>query len=245
MQRKANRIKVLHSTDAHSVLFLARHGEGWHNVAEAFYGTPAWDCYWAEENGNGTISWVTALCSLSQGPDALLTPRGIGQALQVNEAWKAQIKALIPIPQRFYSSPLSRAASTLNLTWSDIIIDVPRYVHPIFLEDLRESIGLHTCDKRRSKDYLRKQYPKFIFRRHFSRADDLWTPKYQETSEQQTLRLQRVLDWIWRHDDNTYISVTAHSGTIAAILRNIGHREFKVQTGGMIPVVVKAFEKVS
>ena len=27
----------------YKVLYLARHGEGTHNVAEAFYGTPAWD----------------------------------------------------------------------------------------------------------------------------------------------------------------------------------------------------------
>ena len=27
----------------YKVLYLGRHGEGYHNVAEAFYGTPAWD----------------------------------------------------------------------------------------------------------------------------------------------------------------------------------------------------------
>ena len=37
----------------------------------------------------------------------------------------------------------------------------------------------------------------------------------------------------------TYISITAHGGTVAAILANIGHREWRLQTGGMIPVVVK------
>jgi hypothetical protein len=42
-----------------SVLFLARHGEGFHNIAESFYGTPAWNCYWAQRYGNGTITWVT------------------------------------------------------------------------------------------------------------------------------------------------------------------------------------------
>jgi hypothetical protein len=28
---------------SYKVLFLARHGEGYHNLAEAFYGTEAWD----------------------------------------------------------------------------------------------------------------------------------------------------------------------------------------------------------
>jgi len=27
----------------YKVLFLARHGEGYHNVAESYYGTPAWN----------------------------------------------------------------------------------------------------------------------------------------------------------------------------------------------------------
>jgi len=28
---------------AYKVLFLGRHGQGYHNVAEEFYGTEAWD----------------------------------------------------------------------------------------------------------------------------------------------------------------------------------------------------------
>lgn len=27
----------------YKVLYMGRHGEGYHNVAEAYYGTPAWD----------------------------------------------------------------------------------------------------------------------------------------------------------------------------------------------------------
>ena len=27
----------------YKLLYMGRHGEGYHNVAEAFYGTPAWD----------------------------------------------------------------------------------------------------------------------------------------------------------------------------------------------------------
>jgi hypothetical protein len=29
--------------ESYKVLFLGRHGQGWHNVAEAKYGTKAWD----------------------------------------------------------------------------------------------------------------------------------------------------------------------------------------------------------
>lgn len=27
----------------YKLFFLGRHGEGWHNAAESFYGTPAWN----------------------------------------------------------------------------------------------------------------------------------------------------------------------------------------------------------
>lgn len=27
----------------YKILFMGRHGEGWHNAAESFYGTPAWN----------------------------------------------------------------------------------------------------------------------------------------------------------------------------------------------------------
>jgi hypothetical protein len=29
--------------ESYKVLFLGRHGQGWHNVAETKYGTKAWD----------------------------------------------------------------------------------------------------------------------------------------------------------------------------------------------------------
>jgi hypothetical protein len=37
-----------------NILSVGRHGQGYHNVAEAFYGTQAWDCYWSLRDGNST-----------------------------------------------------------------------------------------------------------------------------------------------------------------------------------------------
>jgi hypothetical protein len=112
---------------------------------------------------------------------------------------------------------------------------------PIFIEGLRESIGLHTCDRRRDKQYLQDTYPGYNFQCGFTNEDRLWRPVYQETPEQQALRLRPVLDSWWENDPSTYISATSHSGTITAILENVGHRVFNVQTGGMIPVVVRGY----
>lgn len=38
------------------VFFFGRHGEGWHNVAERYYGTSEWDCYWSKQNGDGNMT---------------------------------------------------------------------------------------------------------------------------------------------------------------------------------------------
>lgn len=57
-------------------------------------------------------------------------------------------------------------------------------------------------------------------------------------------RLRDLLYDIFEHDENTVLSLTAHSGAIASILNVVGHREFALATGAMIPVVVRV-EKVA
>ena len=53
-------------------------------------------------------------------------------------------------------------------------------------------------------------------------------------------RMKKLLDDIFAHDDSTYISFTTHSGSIASLLRVVGHREFRLPTGAVIPVLIKA-----
>jgi len=48
------------------------------------------------------------------------------------------------------------------------------------------------------------------------------------------------LDRLFENDhDDTYISVTAHSGWINGVLRVIGRENYALPTGGLIVVVVK------
>lgn len=51
-----------------------------------------------------------------------------------------------------------------------------------------------------------------------------------------------MLEQVWQEDRNEFISMTAHSGTIAAILGAVGHRAFTLPTGGLIVVAVKGVE---
>ncbi|KAG8790086.1 hypothetical protein FRC12_012777 [Ceratobasidium sp. 428] len=110
-------------------------------------------------------------------------------------------------------------------------------------KDLREMIGIHTTDKRRSKSYIQQTFPNFDIEPGFSEEDELWTPTTRETDAEMEPRLKRALDHIFGSlldEDDTYISVTAHSGTIAAALRVLGHREYRLPTGGVVPVVIRA-----
>ncbi|KAM0793388.1 hypothetical protein ACM66B_000841 [Microbotryomycetes sp. NB124-2] len=214
------------------VLYVARHGQGYHNVAEAKYGTPAWNEYWSRLETDGEITW---------GPDPELTPLGVSQAKANNAAWKRRIEQGAPLPQTLYSSPLSRSAKTLELTWGDILIE--KYgVRPLVKERLRETIGLHTCDKRSDRSILEKRFASFRFEATFSEHDQLWSPDFQESDQQQALRTQQVLNEIFATDSNAVACITAHGGTIKSLLRVVGHRDVAVPPGGWIPLVVKAVD---
>ena len=77
----------------------------------------------------------------------------------------------------------------------------------------------------------------------FSEEDPLWEADYREPRSARKYRLSQLLDDVFAHDQNVFLSLTAHSGAIASILEAIGHRTFALETGGVIPVFVKA-EKV-
>ena len=61
----------------------------------------------------------------------------------------------------------------------------------------------------------------------------------------QTKRMKRLLDEVFVEvgDDVTFISLTSHSGAIKAILKVLNHRPFKLHTGDVLPVFVKAKQR--
>lgn len=54
------------------------------------------------------------------------------------------------------------------------------------------------------------------------------------------MRLKSALDAIFSHDAAEFVSVTAHSGAITSILSVVGHRPFRLATGAVLPVFVRA-----
>ncbi|KUJ11981.1 phosphoglycerate mutase family protein [Mollisia scopiformis] len=229
--------QINHESDSNTqykVLYMGRHGQGYHNAAESYYGTEAWDCYWSLQDGNETSTWA----------DALLTDIGIAEAKKANKFWQSLISdQKISTPQSYYTSPLLRCMQTAEHTFTGLTLPADRPFIPMIKELVREVIGVHTCDRRSTKTVIHGKYPNWPFEEGFAEEDELWSATLRETAEAQDQRTKVVLDDIFSNDENTHISISSHSGEISSILRVLGHRAFALSTGQMIPVLVK-IEKV-
>ncbi|KAK0920992.1 putative phosphoglycerate mutase pmu1 [Friedmanniomyces endolithicus] len=112
-QHSTTFLRTLPSTSppgtSHKLFYLARHGQGYHNVAEAFYGKEAWDAHWSALEGNGTMTW----------DDALLTGLGEEQAREAGRFLERQFGSGVgmPVPGGWVVSPLRRCLETAGLTW--------------------------------------------------------------------------------------------------------------------------------
>ncbi|KIJ31716.1 hypothetical protein M422DRAFT_36152 [Sphaerobolus stellatus SS14] len=217
---------------SYKVLFLGRHGQGFHNTVESIYGTEEWNRKWARLNGDGNIVW---------GPDPKLTELGIEQAKTAHNAWIEELKAGIPLPESLYSSPFNRAIHTALITFDGILINMPegQQKRPLIKELLREMNGVHTCDKRGPRSLIEETFPEFDIEPGLSEDDLLWQEDHRETEEEITSRLQEALADIFSHESATYISITAHSGTLRALMRVINAAPRPLPTGGVLAFVVK------
>ncbi len=141
-------------------------------------------------NGNGTITW---------GPDAQLTPKGISQAQDVHALWQQEMNegGGIPLPTRLFVSPLSRALDTLQITFAGLVDHPP----PSIIENLRDAYGLRTPDLRHKKSWIRMRHPNFLFEDGFNEDDELWVPDVREADEHVRERVKIALDELVRLED--------------------------------------------
>ena len=146
----------------------------------------------------------------------------------------------IPVPEKYYVSPLHRCLATANITFNGLRLPAQQPFIPEVKELLREVIGIHTCDRRSNKNYIHTNFPTCTFEPGFAEEDETWRPDIREDHLAHDVRMKKLLDDIFTHDDSTYISFTTHSGSIASLLRVVGHPEFYIPTGAVIPVLIKA-----
>ncbi|KAH8080188.1 histidine phosphatase superfamily [Filobasidium floriforme] len=211
----------------YKLLFCGRHAQGWHNVASEKYPQALWDGDYAKRTTDGEIVW---------GPDAELTPLGQQQAITLHEAWKSNLAAGCPKPEKWLCSPFTRTADTMRLSFGEVL----KGEKPVFVEGLREIFGEQTCDQRRSKSYLAERFPDYEFEAGFAEEDPLWKPDERELEVNRRVRVREQLYRIFDECDETYISITSHACSTLSLCAVLRHRIFKLGTSGMIPIIVKA-----
>ncbi|OAP65581.1 hypothetical protein AYL99_01553 [Fonsecaea erecta] len=219
------------------LLFLGRHGNGYHNIAERYYGNVAWDCHYAALDGDpdGIMTWS----------DAHLSKEGQRQAREVNTFWRKQIaEQKMSLPELWLASPLDRAMETADITFQGILPDRAK-LEAIVMEKLREGTGIHTCDRRSDVSYIRQRFPSFNVDSdpYLTETDEFYDADRREPESALTERLRAFMDSLMgRHDlidGRERVSITSHSGAIGALLRVLGHRQFSLGTGAVIPVFIR------
>ncbi|OHF02361.1 phosphoglycerate mutase [Colletotrichum orchidophilum] len=216
----------------YKVLYLTRHGLGFHNVQAAKVGTAEWDRYWSHLDGDGVVTWL----------DAELVDTGIQQAKDLGTFWAhATTVEGVPFPASFYTSPLRRCLETSRLAFGSLVEarGQQQEFRPLVKEGLRERMTDHTCDKRGPRSWIGRAYPRYIIEPGFTEEDQLWKADRFETTEEHVARKQQVLDEIFSTDPAQFVSLTVHSYAISAILKVGGQEEFRVREGSSIALLVR------
>lgn len=145
----------------------------------------------------------------------------------------------MPVPDAWIASPLMRCLKTAELEWASL--KLPGF-KPTIKELAREVMGEHTCDRRSSRSAIHTAYPEWPIEEGFTEEDELWQADHRETHAEHDVRTLEFLDQVFEGEgrEASVLSLTSHSGAIASLMRVIGHREFRLGTGGMVPVLVKA-----
>ncbi|KAI1047539.1 hypothetical protein LB505_014074 [Fusarium chuoi] len=220
---------------SHKILLVARHGHGVHNDVMEEVGSEEWKKHWSKLPGDSNRTWL----------DAELVEKGVQQAKDLGKLYTEGIRhAGFPVPDTIYTSPLARGLKTTSLIFRDIITEQGTEFRPIVKEYLRERLTNHTCDKRRTKQWIQASYPDYELESGFAEEDVLWHADRSESNEAHVARTQELLEDVWRHDSGSCVALTTHSFTISTILEAIGAPQFRMGEGAMVALLVKG-EKIN
>lgn len=128
------------------------------------------------------------------------------------------------------------------MTFKDLDLPSEKEYKPYIKELVREALGIHTCDRRSTKSQIESTFTHLTFEPNFAEHDELWKKDYREPVSARNYRLATFLDDVFANEPRgkVVLSMTSHSGAIASMLEVLGHRGFRLETGGVIPVVVRA-----
>ncbi|KAF4143530.1 Histidine phosphatase superfamily (branch 1), partial [Phytophthora infestans] len=209
--------RAAQGVDVKLFLFL-RHGEGLHNVAEATYGTEAWDRFYSK---------------LAKYTDAKLTKLGMQQAVKASERIDEELKRGLSL-EEVVVSPLERTLHTAMIACQNHH-EIPKRS----MEWPRETIGVCTCDLRGTISAKAELYPSIDFSDIWSDADPWWTPDHRETELHINDRARIFLNRVFYGHKSVRVGVVTHSGLTTAAMRVIGHRKYSVATAEVIPFLLE------
>ena len=182
----------------------------------------------ARLDGDGAMTWA----------DARLTPKGEEQSLQSRDFWaEAYRRKDMPLPEKYYVSPLTRCLQTAQITFSPLIQD--ELARPVVEELVRERYGVHTCDRRSRRSLLQEKFPGFDFDTCMPEEDELWEPDRRETIEEHAERMRKFLDKVFERNE-TFISVTTHTWSFTALYSVLEHQGSRVAAGATLAFLIRA-----
>ncbi|KAI5457818.1 histidine phosphatase superfamily [Mariannaea sp. PMI_226] len=221
----------------YKVLYLTRHGFGYHNKKHAEVGTEEWDTRVSFLNGDDKETWF----------DAHLTDVGIQQALDLHTFWLDLVgNEGAPLPQTIYCSPLTRCLQTTDYVFKPLMKAHQQAFKPRVKELLRERMTLHTCDFRSPASSIRENWPEYTLEPGFVEVDTFGRDGHLETDEEHVARKQKALAQIWEDGDcGEFVSLTVHSFAISAILLACGGLACKTREGTSLAVLVRGERKVN
>ncbi len=205
------------------IIHFVRHGQGFHNLLADIYRAQGKEWTQFQKEDNNPYVRMELL-------DAPLTDKGRkqAQALQPqiekfndkNEhdslLKKEQIKAL----EMVVLSTNCRALQTGVIAFQSYVGKIPFIAH----EMVREEIGVHLCDSRRSISSQKIEFPMVDFdvvgTMIKSDEDDLFTHDKRESKMDIGGRIYRFLEWLELREE-VHIAVTSHSGWLFTLFNGV------------------------
>lgn len=92
----------------------------------------------------------------------------------------------------------------------------------IAVEDCREHLGVHPCDKRRSVSEYETLFPAIDFSLIENNEDVLWEADVREPNSDVAARGSKFIDWLWTRKEKE-IAVVTHSGFLFHTLQRFGN----------------------
>eukprot|EP00271_Cylindrocystis_brebissonii_P018578 TRINITY_DN534_c0_g1_i3.p1 TRINITY_DN534_c0_g1~~TRINITY_DN534_c0_g1_i3.p1 ORF type:complete len:294 (+),score=43.39 TRINITY_DN534_c0_g1_i3:248-1129(+) len=204
-------------------LSLVRHGEGYHNVAQA--------------------ADVAAFTSYDYY-DASLTPKGWEQALALRCHLAGLPNGGLGI-ELIVTSPLLRTMQTAAGVFGSTVDDASPSSAPLFMqageeanggpvaisaagcppivavEMCREHLGRYPCDARSSVTLYRPKFPVVDFSQVETDEDTWWQPDERESSADLITRGRKFVQWLMARPERR-IAIVSHSSFLAHMLGEFG-----------------------